>query len=138
MLERLRGLRQFPLPEINPDKIQLTRSLLIVMLLAQILSSSFEGPNKILVSHLGNALSGNPCDDEDILLKCRDVIGKANTLLSSFPHLNPSLLTSLFKYKVHLCMVLHFEVILTTSCIRSDLDITYSYCSLCCSNPKLS
>ena len=56
------------------------------------------------VSHLGNTLSADLCDNEDILLKCCDMIGKANTLLSSFPYLNPSLLTSLFQTY---CLFLH-------------------------------
>ena len=51
------------------------------------------------VLHLGNILSSDLSDSEDILSKCRDMLTKINTatLLSSFPNLNPSILTNLFQ-----------------------------------------
>ena len=65
-----------------------------------------------LVSHLGNILSSNFSDSEDITQKCRDMLVKADTLLSSFPHLNPSLLTGLFQTY---CLSLHGATLLNTN-----------------------
>ena len=54
--------------------------------------------------HLGNILSSDLSDSEDILSKCRDMLTKINTLLSSFPNLDPSILTNLFQ---SYCLSLH-------------------------------
>ena len=71
--------------------------------------SSFSGPFPVFkfcgtqlkfvvsVFHLGNILSTNLCDSEDVTQKCRDMLVKTNTLLSCFHQLNPSILTRLFQ-----------------------------------------
>ena len=47
--------------------------------------------------HLGHILTYNLSDDRDILLKCKDMIRKANSLLCSFSNLSPIVLTCLFR-----------------------------------------
>ena len=56
------------------------------------------------VVHLGNILSFDLNDSEDILLKCRDMLTKFNALLSCFPNLDPTILTYLFQ---SYCLSLH-------------------------------
>ena len=56
------------------------------------------------VVHLGHVLANNLFDD-DIKRKCRDMVRKANTILATFPHLPPNVLTYLFRSLfVCLCM----------------------------------
>lgn len=54
--------------------------------------------------HLGNILSSDLNDSEDILSKCRDMLTKFNALFSCFPNLDPSILTNLFQ---SYCLSLH-------------------------------
>ena len=49
------------------------------------------------VVHLGNILSSDLSDSEDILSKCRDMLTKFNALLTCFPNHDPSILTNLFQ-----------------------------------------
>ena len=49
------------------------------------------------VIYLGNILSSDLDDSEDILSKCRDMLTKFNALFSCFPNLDPSILTNLFQ-----------------------------------------
>ena len=48
------------------------------------------------VCHLGHTLKFNLCNDDDVLLKTRDMVKKANHLLISFSGVGPSVLTRLF------------------------------------------
>ena len=56
------------------------------------------------VVHLGNILSSDLNDSEDILSKCRDMLTKSNALLCCFPNLDPVILTNLFQ---SYCLSLH-------------------------------
>ena len=56
------------------------------------------------VMHLGNILSSDLNDSEDILSICRDMLTKFNALFSCFPNLDPSILTNLFQ---SYCLSLH-------------------------------
>ena len=56
------------------------------------------------VIYLGNILSSDLDDSEDILSKCRDMLTKFNALFSCFPNLDPSILTTLFQ---SYCLSLH-------------------------------
>ena len=93
--------------KFNPDKTQLIKFLTQSSSSGPLPAFKFCGTQLKFfasVSHLGNILSSNLSDSEDITQKCRDMLVKTNTLSSSFPHLNPSLLTSLFQTY---CLSLH-------------------------------
>ena len=67
------------------------------------------------VVHLGNILSSDLNDSEDILSK-RDMLTKFNALFSCFPNLDPSILTNLFQSIVSLFTDQHCGISLPDLC----------------------
>ena len=78
------------------------------------------------VLHLGNKLSHNLQDDEDVMLKCRQMTKAANGLFATFGRIDPSVLTFLFE---SYCLSLYGACLWKLSCksLRS-LEIAFNKC----------
>ena len=76
------------------------------------------------VCHLGHALKFNLCDDDDVLLKTRDLVKKADHLLVAFVGVGPEVLTRLFH---SFCLSLYGSALWSLSCpsIRS-LEVSFN------------
>ena len=76
------------------------------------------------VCHLGHTLKFNLSDDDDVLIRSRDLVKKANHLLVSFAGVGPGILTRLFQC---FCLSLYGAALWTLNCpaIKS-LEISYN------------
>ena len=76
------------------------------------------------VMHLGHQLLYNLSDSQDILLRMRDMVRKANCLFATFPRVGPFILTRLFQ---SYCMSLYGSSLWALSCPAiHNLEIAYN------------
>ena len=76
------------------------------------------------VCHIGHTLKFNLSDDDDVLIRSRDLVKKANHLLVSFAGVGPGILTRLFQC---FCLSLYDAALWTLNCpaIKS-LEISFN------------
>ena len=76
------------------------------------------------VCHLGHTLKFNLSDDDDVLIRSRDLVKKANHLLVSFAGIGPGILTRLFQC---FCLSFYGAALWTLNCpaIKS-LEVSFN------------